>query len=277
MARGIQPGTEAGSQESKQLDGSVRRVAEAISRVQTQYYYESGHRNLGDTYLTETRERAQLPELAQRGIRSGCVPDGGMWFTGDRNDSKRKLVAVFEAKHQQDGGNAQERWATNRAICQSINPRAVYVTFATGEGAQPGGVLHTYGGDMTQVFPNTEWIYSPDGFSEEQIFEIMISRLGLKGITFDQISQYIVNPELPESEPGLTPEQQLARIEQCQQIITSEVVFTSMISQGNNPVSAVWRKLAGTDKAEARDIIIDMIREGRTPTEIAIEVRRLYC
>ena len=276
MARGIQQGTEAGSVESKQLDGSVRRVAEAIARVQTQYYYESGHRNLGDTFLTETRERAQLPELSNRGIRSGCVPDGGMWFTGDRNDGKRKLVAVFEAKHQQDGGNAQERWATNRAICQSINPDSLYVTFATGEGARPGGVLHTYGTDMEQVFPNTEWVYSPDGFTEEQIFEIMIARLGLKGITFDQISQYIINPEPQDTGTQITPQQRLLEIQEKQQIITAEEVFTSMISQGNNPVSEIWRGLSADDKLEARDVIVEMIGQGSEPGTIALEIGELY-
>lgn len=269
MAVGIQPGQEAGSAESKRLDGNVNRIACAIARAQSTYVYEQGHKNYGDTYLKETRDRVALPELVKRGVQIGCVPDGGMWFDGSRANPERKLRVVFEAKHQQDAGNAIERWATNHSLCQSINPEVVYVTFASGEGAQEGGVLHTYGESMRSIFPNTRWHYSECGFAPEEIFDIMRETLNLD-LTYDQISRFIDTDSTYEDLfVELTPEEILADVARKQEIISAEEVAVTLIQQSGNPVNAAWHKLAGEDRAEARDIIIESVQAGLAPQQIA--------
>jgi hypothetical protein len=64
-----------------------------------------------------------------------CEPDGGAWYF------QGKLVAVFEAKKQQNAGNAIERWYKNNYRCRSLNSEVSYVTFCRGEGAHERGVM----------------------------------------------------------------------------------------------------------------------------------------
>ena len=136
MAGGIQKGTEAGSEESKQLDGDIKVVSEAIDMAQSVYYREEGHTNYTAPRFSEsTKQAAALPELKEMGITVGCVPDGGMWFDGPRTKLGRLIKAAFEAKHQQDGGNAIERWFKNAFVLNAINPKTNYVTFTCGNGA----------------------------------------------------------------------------------------------------------------------------------------------
>ena len=193
MAGGIQKGTEAGSAESKRLDGDVRIVAQAIALAQKEYYYEQGHRNLTSDRINEAvRDRAALPEIVAKKITLGCVPDGGMWFDGDRSVKNRQLKCVFEAKHQGRGGNAIERWGTNHDICKAVNPDCLYVTFATGAGANQGEVLHRHGTNMEIIHgQKVKWHYAPDGFSQAEIFEIMKSSLKLESLVFDNIKPYL--------------------------------------------------------------------------------------
>lgn len=103
-----------------------------------------------------------------------CEPDGGAWFYED------KLIAVFEAKKQQDRGNAIERWYKNNYRCRMLNENLSYVTWARGEGAYPKGAI----GQALDVGHDGEWdIYRPgknscwlskDGFSKEEIKNKMI-------------------------------------------------------------------------------------------------------
>ena len=278
MAGGIQLGTEAGSVESKQLDGDVSRIARAIAQAQNQYVFERGHRNLtSDRICEDVRDRAQLPEFTSKNIEIGCVPDGGMWFAGNRDNPNRQLKVVFEAKHQQNAGNAVERWATNRALCQRINPDARYITFATGEGAVENGVLRNYGNAMSVVFPNTEWHYSPDGFTEQEIFEIIRSELGLT-IEFDQITRFIIDSPNNNFDDlfTMTPEEILADIAKKQVINSADDHFVQSLTNKSDPLAQVWARLDSQDKPEARDLIIDLITEGRGNTEIANTVVETY-
>lgn len=65
---------------------------------------------------------------------SVAQPDGGIFI----NDS-RKMIVTFEAKHQQDGGNALERWYMNQRLLEEVAKEkgysSYYVTLASGEGA----------------------------------------------------------------------------------------------------------------------------------------------
>ena len=279
MAGGIQKGTEAGTVESKLLDGDVRLIAEAINQAQDEYFYERGHRNLlNERYGEDVRSQAQLPELARLGINSGCVPDGGMWFDGDRRQETRKLKVVFEAKHQQNGGNAVERWATNRALCQVIDPAAVYVTFATGAGAVEGGVLHTYGEDMKKAFPNTKWYYSEAGFTQQELAEIMTQELGLS-LTFDQIKPHIgfvVNNNFDDLFVTKTPEEILAENAELEQLNRYDDQFVELVQDTGSDIARVWLRIDRGDKIDAKEIAVEMLQQQRPIGEIATTLEDIF-
>lgn len=275
MAGGIQKGTEAGSAESKKLDGDVKVIAEAIAQAQNQYYFESGHRVLDETkFGRQTVIEAAIPEMRERKIITGCMPDGGMWFDGPRSQP-RTLKAAFEAKHQKEGGNAIERWGKNYLICNRLWPETKYVTFMTGKGAKLGEVLHSFGETMRAINgPNCIFYYAPTGFSQEDIFSIMNSVLEL-GLTFDDIKPYInkrpVNnfDNLFEAE---TPEQREARLAAVEQRALVERQFSEFAQDPTDPIYPVWHRIPKDDKPEAHDIALDMLQEGVANVKIATEL-----
>jgi hypothetical protein len=284
MARGIQKGSEAGSAESKQLDGDVKMVAEAMAqylRVQNnqQYFYEFGHQNYsGANYSHRTITENALPELVQRGVTIGCVPDGGMWFDGARNQS-RTLRVAFEAKHQQDGGNAIERWSKNYLVCYRLNPDVRYVTFMTGQGARTGGVLHKFGESMRAMNgDNCVFYYEPQGFSPEGICNIMACTLGL-AVTFDQIKPYLAQKitnnfvQLFETE---TAEQRAARLAESEQRNRAELAFSQFSQDPTDPLYPVWHRLPREHRVEAHDIVVDMLQQQHANSVIASELVRCF-
>jgi hypothetical protein len=276
MAGGIQPGTEAGSKESKQLDGDVRSVALAIAQAQDQYFYEQGHRNLTSGRINESvRDAASLPELVEKGITLGCVPDGGMWFDGDRSTPNRKLKVVFEAKHQGTGGNAIERWGTNHDICKAINPDCTYVTFATGAGAVNGEVLHRHGTNMEIIHgKNVQWHYKPEGFSQEEIFNIMKTTLALDSLTFDKVTPYIGKKiarftTFDDLFEELTPEEIVAEMLVKQKLNNVDDLFVEILQDTRNPMTQAWNRISKEDKLDAKEMALDMLNDGETPETIA--------
>jgi hypothetical protein len=275
MAGGIQKGTEAGSVESKKLDGDVKVIAEAIAQAQNQYYYESGHRVLDETkFGRQTVIEAAIPEMREHKIITGCMPDGGMWFDGPRSQP-RILKAAFEAKYQKEGGNAIERWGKNYLICNRLWPETKYVTFMTGEGAKLGEVLHSFGETMRAINgPNCIFYYAPTGFSQEDIFSIMNSVLEL-GLTFDDIKPYI-NKRLVNNFDNLfeaeTPEQREARLAAVEQRALVERQFSEFAQDPTDPIYPVWHRIPKDDKPEAHDIALDMLQEGVANVKIATEL-----
>ena len=281
MAGGIQKGTEAGSVESKQLDGDVKAIAEAIAQAQSVYFYESGHKSLNETKFAHRKiVEAALPEMKQRDIRLGCMPDGGMWFDGPRTQP-RTLKVAFEAKHQQDGGNAIERWAKNFSLCHKLWPESKYVTFMTGEGAKVGGVLHDFGETYSSVFgPNCIFYYAPDGFSQEDISNIMLNILGLD-LTFEQIKPYInQKPAKDNNYSSLfveeTEEQRQARIGALNERHQKELEFSKFAQDPTDPLYPVWHRLPKEDKADAHEIVLDMLQEGKANAVIATELVKCF-
>jgi len=284
MAGGIQVGTEAGSVESKQLDGDVKTIAEAIAQYlriknHEQYFYESGHKVYNETTAKKkTISENAIPELTQKGVRIGCVPDGGMWFDGPRNQP-RVLKVAFEAKHQQDGGNAIERWCKNHDLCSSISSDLTYITFMTGAGAVPGGVLHDFGETMRAIHgPNRVFYYAPDGFSKEDIFNIMRSTLGLN-ITFDQVEPYLTQKitnnfnELFESE---SVEQRATRLAAANERNRAEVAFSQFSQDPTDPLYPVWHRLPKEHKLEAHEIVVEMLQEGKANAVIATTLVKCF-
>lgn len=276
MAGGIQKGSEAGSTESKQLDGDVKVIAEAIAQAQKTYFYESGHRSLDETknFSRKTIMEAGIPEMRERNIRLGCMPDGGMWFDGPRNQP-RTLKVAFEAKHQQDGGNAIERWSKNFSICNKIWPECKYVTFMTGEGAKVGGVLHDFGETFSGLWgPNVIFYYSVDGFSQEGICNIMTSVLGLD-LTFEQVRPYINQRNTNNYGylfPVETEEERMARLAEADQRFRTEQEFSRFAQDPADPIYPVWHRLSPTDKADAQEIAVEMLQQGIANAKIATEL-----
>lgn len=284
MAGGIQVGTEAGSAESKQLDGDVKVVAEAlahylISKHETKYYYERGHKNLKEGHFNpRVIAENSLPELKEMGITVGCRPDGGMWFDGPRSQP-RILRVAFEAKHQQDGGNAIERWCKNYLLCKGMNPDVKYVTFMSGPGAVPNGVLYKFGHSMVAANgDNCIFYYEPNGFTQEGIFNIMISVLELD-LTFDQVqpffNQKVVN-NFHDHFAIETEEERLAKLELANKQHQAAVEFSKFAQDPADPLYPVWHRLPKSDKSEAHEIVLEMLQEGTANAVIATELVKCF-
>jgi len=180
-------GEKASTVESKQHDEVVKMISMSIAKAlhikkDHTLFFEEGYRNTGKT---ETR----LPELAEIGFSQGCIPDGGMWFTGNRSVKNRTLVAVFEAKKQGKGGNAIERWWKNWAACTRIFKDVKYITFLTGPGAQTGEILAKHANDAL-VVAGAESHLKVEPFTNEEVFEVMKTALGLT-LNFADIEPYI--------------------------------------------------------------------------------------
>lgn len=274
MAGGIQPGTEAGSTESKQLDGDVKNIAEAMAQCQSKYFYESGHKNLNNSFSKRKIDEGALPEFRNKGITLGCMPDGGMWFDAPRSQP-RSLKAAFEAKHQGDGGNAIERWCKNYLLCDRLWPGVTYVTFMTGEGARPGGVLYEFGQSMTAVNGSgCVFYYAPEGFSQEGIFNIMNSVLGL-GLDFETVRPYITKKFVSNFDDMFvieTEPERMARLARDEERFRLEKMFGEFSQDPSDPLYPVWHRIPRENKVEAQEIVIDMLQEGVGNASIAGEL-----
>lgn len=163
--RGIQPGQVATDDASRKLDNQCKRIAcKVLAALQAKH----GSRITTQKKLTP----AQIP-----GGLGACEPDGSLWFLDG------KLIAAFEAKKQQNRGNAIERWHKNNGLCRDINPNISYVTFACGGGAVRGGVIpkaiafRHLGGFNTYVPGGNSCWMKPDGFTDEEVEAIMMQVL----------------------------------------------------------------------------------------------------
>jgi len=168
MAGGIQVGTTASSPESIKLDEQVKEIAKSlIKKKSNKYTFSTGHEQRKPIWPS---------------VLTGCKPDGGLWF-----NENMEIYAAFEAKHQNIKGNAIERHAKNLAVC--IKHKAEdfkYVTFMTGAGSRPDGVLDRYARTMLYCH-NAEdhqeinvlhprglsFFLSEEGFTDEFIRSIM--------------------------------------------------------------------------------------------------------
>ena len=282
MAGGIQKGTEAGSEESKKLDNDVKMIAEAIAQVQSKYFFERGHRvyDASKKNKQTIRENA-IPEFTKKGVLVGCVPDGGMWFSGDRSEATRLLQFVFEAKYQGVDGNAIERWNNNHFYCSKIFPGVKYITFMTGKGAEHGEVLHKHGESVVGLDPDCIFYYAPEGFSQEGIFNIMISNLGLE-LKFEDIKPYLGTTSKAKTKSANntfvdlfeveTDEQRKARLDEANARYQSELAFAQFSKDPADPLYPVWHRLPKDVKADAHTIVIDMLQEGHANAVIATEL-----
>lgn len=157
---GIQKGTVATDARARKLDDQCKHIKEEI--------FENLSKLHPELTMQKKLTKEQIP-----GGKGACAPDGGAWFY------RGKLIAVFEGKKQQDGGNAIERWFKNNYICRKVNPEVSYVTFCTGEGAYVDGVIgkalnvaHLFGFDKYHPGENSAFM-DKDCFTKERISDIM--------------------------------------------------------------------------------------------------------
>lgn len=165
LRRGIQLGQVATDAAAAKLDSQCKTVScKVLATLQTKYGPE--------VTLQKKLTKSQIP-----GGIGACAPDGSLWFW------KGTLIAAFEAKKQQNRGNAIERWYKNNFVCRTLNPSMSYVTFACGEGAVVGGVIHKAlaiahlpGFDVYTPGGNSCWM-KPIGFEDAEVEAIMLQVL----------------------------------------------------------------------------------------------------
>ena len=148
---GIQPGTTAFDDESRDLDASVKSIAKQLAEEYNQFDV---------TWIFSHAQKMQW-------VGDDCfgfAPDGGAWFLNDT------LVAVFEAKKQGLGGNAQERWWDNACTARYINESVRYHTFCRGQGCAEKGPLDRLSRKAPLMLgTNFTFSLSQTGFSHQEI------------------------------------------------------------------------------------------------------------
>ena len=156
---GIQKGTTAFDVDSKRLDGDVKKATKTLVN------------EFRDLNVITRMSNIMKIELVGDDC-FGFAPDGGAWFKNG------KMVAVFEAKKQGNRGNAYERWWDNAVTAKYINPNVLYVTFCTGKGAVPNGVLDKLARKAKRMLgDNFRFHLKVEPFTQEEIEEIMTKTL----------------------------------------------------------------------------------------------------
>lgn len=136
-------------------------------------------------HLTNFTYKKKLNPDEIPGGFGACEPDGGI-HNGE-ND-----VLVLEAKHQQDAGNAIDRWHKNNRMIHKVyrEKRVLYVTICSGSGAKKNGAISKSIGfehcnsdgiiielhELTKLkIPNHSYnicIMSPSGYNKSDVLSI---------------------------------------------------------------------------------------------------------
>jgi hypothetical protein len=126
---------------------------------------------------------------------------------------------------------------------------------------------------------NCIFYYQPDGFTQEGIFNIMITTLGVD-ITFDQIEPYI-NQKISNNFHDLytapeTAEERTARLAASEERHQSELAFSNFSQDPSDPLYPVWHRLPKEHKVEAHEIVVEMLQEGKANTVIATTLVKCF-
>lgn len=165
-------GNMAATAESKYLDNAVNVASHAAFELMSRKYD-------GLTFKAKF-DKSEIP-----GNRGACKPDGGIWYFNGIP------VMAIEAKHQNNAGNAIERWYKNQFIARAINPKMSYLTICTGDGADDNGVIyntlhaaHLKGYNKIVAHGNSAYM-CPEGITVDaliviicKLFEATIKRKG---------------------------------------------------------------------------------------------------
>lgn len=161
----------ATTEESKKLDSGVKVTSEKIATWFKEHFIRR-------YILSESEWIKYYGEKC-----GGFKPDGGFWI--DKNTGK--VVAVFEAKKEDEGGNAHERWGDNAMTASVMNTDCIYHTFTMGfQKKWKDKAKKSYVEFNNRNLLNTRWSYSEDGYSDEEIEKVMVDTLneilGKKGV-----------------------------------------------------------------------------------------------
>ena len=146
--RGIQPGQVARAGAPSDHEGLVASAcAQAWSQAQPRLL-ASLPPGWSVVCYKGFRSHEVLDHLSRRGFElpesgmdmAGYYPDGGIYCLMTQAGRLLPYLAV-EAKHQGAQGNAIERWHKNYTITKLLAWDMMMLTFATGEGAAPGGPI----------------------------------------------------------------------------------------------------------------------------------------
>jgi len=74
-----------------------------------------------------------------------------------------------------------------------------------------------------------------------------------------------------------TPEEILAELEEKQSTIEADNKFIGFLTDPSDPLTQAWRKVDKDDKVDARDFIVEMIKEGIANAVIATTVVKSFC
>jgi|TARA_B100001287_G_scaffold114512_1_gene96337 hypothetical protein len=148
---------------SKKLDTMVKTFRDNLK-----------HEFNGFTVQNKLTENNFADFLGYKPLDKGCEPDGGIWFYNGLP------VLVIEAKHEDKGGNAHQRWWENANIISICNPKCIYYTFATGIGCRKKWVdmqYMSYEAFNKRNLLDTRWSLNENGFTEQEVKETFISLL----------------------------------------------------------------------------------------------------
>ena len=104
----------------------------------------------------------------------GFRPDGGFWIFKKTG----LVVAAFEAKKEDEGGNANERWNDNANTASVMNTNMKYHTFA--RGYIPKWIKRekkSFKEYNQRNLLDTRWSIKAEGFTREEMKNVMINTL----------------------------------------------------------------------------------------------------
>jgi len=78
-------------------------------------------------------------------------------------------------------------------------------------------------------------------------------------------------------ENKLTPDEILLEQEEKQALIRAEQKFVTFLTDPADPLTQAWRSVDTDDKVDARDLIVDMLKEGVANVVIASTVVKSFC
>ena len=198
-ARGIQPGIPPASPVSRALHkGTARVSAQVYGELAPQHPGLEWRPGLTGADMCAIAGLA--PGEASKPI-VGSQPDGGIFLYRCPVRGVRPLLTV-EAKDQGPTGNAIERWFKNQAALKNLGPNLAYLTFCTGEGARPDGIMvrilnaalleyatanreHTLRSWNRAYMSGPSFFRSPSGFSDLRLETVIrgILRMKLRDIS----------------------------------------------------------------------------------------------
>lgn len=78
-------------------------------------------------------------------------------------------------------------------------------------------------------------------------------------------------------EQRVSPEQIVAEQKEKQLLIEADQKFVTFLTDPSDPLTQAWRQIGTEDKVEARDFIIDMLKDGVANAVIATTVVKSFC